>query len=379
MSFQVKINSRNFTLWESISVARSIDRNSGIFKLTNSTLNQLSGLKIYAGDRIEIFVGGDSKILGYIDSVQADFSKDSHSVIISGRDNIQDLIDSSVPDGAKVKSGEISLEGLCRRVIEELGTSIPVYNTVTGVEPFTSKDLEAAESGSNCMEYLVSFARKRQVYLIPDGNGSLLIWRPDEKIQPTSILNVDGGNYNNVISYTLSIAQQHQYHKYLCRSQSNPATFSWEPEKIDIKKIAYDLTIRESRFLEIAAEQSMTESECKKRADEESNIRRSKGFEYKPIIQGVTQPNGTPWDIGQLVNVNDTSAQINGLLLIKSVQYSSNTKDGTLTRLTMTLPDAYQVVAEQSDAYRKMINIGPLPVQYWKYIRPIEFWELYKK
>jgi prophage tail gpP-like protein len=269
------------------------------------------------------------------------------------------LIDSSVPDSAKVTEGEQTLKQLCERVIASLPKppAIKVIENVLGLAPFTEDDIEAAGSATSCMEYLVSFARKRQVYLVPDGNSNLVIYRPNKANKASGVLlNKVGGTTNNVLNYSVTRSQQNRFRKILCRSQDN---FGSDPfadsdgEGTDRNSSAPDGQIRATRYLEIQAEETMTKDECGERAKEEVNIRRAMGEPYTVTVAGHAQPDGTVWDFGQFVPVDDELAGVKGERLIKSVEWSEDTRQGSRTRMVCVQSDAYQVVAEPTAATKR--------------------------
>jgi prophage tail gpP-like protein len=290
----------------------------------------------------------------------------SHSLIISGRDNIQDLIDSSVPDSAKVTEGPISLKKLCERVINSLPVppAIKVIEKVFGLLDFTEDELESAGSAEKCMEYLVNFARKRQVYLVPDGSGNLLIFRPDTSNKASEpLINRIGSSTNNVKKSFVTRSQQNRFRKILCRSQDN---FGVDPfadsdgEGTDRNDKAEDGQIRATRYLEIQAEETMTKEECEERAKEEVNIRRAMGQPYTAIVAGNSQSDGTVWDFGQFVQIDDEVKGVTGEHLIKSVEYSVSLPPiGTRTRMVCVQSDAYQVIAEPTAATKRKSTTAP--------------------
>lgn len=362
MSFEIRINGEPFFLWKSATVQRSIDSNAGSFRFSNSSTVPLSNYPVKTGDFVEILIAGVRKVAGFVDEITGSQDENSHTIEVSGRDNTSDLIDSSIPDGAKVTEGPVSLKALCEKIIDAIGAKIKVINTVPDLTDFTSQDLQAAGSGETCMAYLVSFARKKQVYLVPDGSGNLVIFRPDKSLQAvTPLLHKAGGVSNNVATYSFRQSQQNRFNQYLCRSQDN---FGFDPfgdysgEGTDRKNSVKDSQIRSSRYLEVQAEESMNDQQCAERASEESNIRRAFGTEYTASVPGVTQSNGELWDFGQFVDVIDEYADISGKFLIKSVEYAIDTDGGTRTQMACVPPDAYQVTAEPSKEDKRNAKTG---------------------
>lgn len=357
---KINVAGKPFTRWKTARVVRSIDNNCGIFTFTNSSAQPISEYPVREGDPVTVTIAGTRVITGHVDNVSGSCSTGAHDINVAGRDNIQDLIDSSVPDAAKVTSGPVTMVALCKRVISAIGSDIPVSSTVSDIASFSDSDLQAAGTGDSCMAYLVSFARKRQVYLVADGNGGLVIYRPNRNNKAsTSLLHTAGSS--NVLESSYRRAMDSRYNYYLCRSQDN---FGFDPFA-DYSSGAgcnrtggvTDTAIRATRYLEVNAEQSMDNPDCKKRAAEECNIRRTAALSYTCLVPGVTQADGTLWDFGQIVTLRDDYASISGDFLVKSVELSVDINEGTLTRLELVLPDAYQVVAVQTTADRRKAKI----------------------
>lgn len=362
MSFEIRINGQPFRLWKSATVQRSIDANAGAFRFSNSTASPITFYPVKAGDQVEILINGFRKIAGFVDEISGTQNEMGHTIEVSGRDNIADLIDSSVPDTAKVSEGPITLKALIEKTISALGADIKVTSNVVGIGEFSSDDLQSAGSGSTCIEYLVSFSRKRQVYLVPDGAGGLIIYRPVSTETATSpLIHRQGDRRNNVASYSFRQSQQNRFNRYLCRSQDNfgfDALAEYFGDGTDRNAAVTDDQIRSSRYLEIQAEESMQSGECSERAAEESNIRRAMGTTYTASVPGAAQADGSLWDFGLFVQITDDYAGISGTYLIKSVEYAVDTTQGTRTQLTCVPPDAYQVTAEPGPADRRQAKTG---------------------
>lgn len=362
MSFEIRINGQPFTLWKSATVQRSIDTNAGAFRFSNSTSSPVGTYPVKTGDFVEILINGNRKIAGFVDEISGSQDSGSHTIEVSGRDNTADLIDSSVPDSVKVMEGPISLKAMIEKIISSISATISVLQNVSGLTDFDDEELQAAGCGDSCMAHLVSFARKRQVYLVPDGAGGLIIYRPDKSNRATtSILHVPGLSNNNVTSYSFQQSQQDRFNQYKCRSQDNfgfSDLADYAGDGTDRSDVVIDSQIRASRYREFQAEQTMGDKTCAQRAAEESNIRRAQGVTYTVSIPGVAQSDGTLWDFGQFVDVRDDYAGISGLYLIKSIEYAVDVSSGTRTQLTCCPPDAYQFTAEPSPEDKRAARTG---------------------
>lgn len=345
---EIRHNGIPYTLWESATFNRSLDANCGQFSFTSSNpFNQSYPLRI--GDRVQILVNGNSVINGFVDKISASGDMDGHRLNIMGRDKVSDLIDSSVPDSTKSMKGPISLKAMAERIIKALGASIKVIDNSGGIEPFGSNELQAAESGQKCMDFLVSFARKRQVYLVTNGDGDLVIYKPQNQKLRTPLLHRHDGATNNVKTATLDLDISARYARYVVRSQKNVAADPFSGvDKSSTSQTgeALDPEIRSTRYLEIQGEQAMSAAEGKQRASEESNLRRAKGLQYNATLYGDSQDDGSPWDIGFLVDVFDDYNGARGELLMFAIATSVDLSTGSETVVGCSPADAYRAIAK---------------------------------
>lgn len=342
---EILVNGRRFELWETATLTRSIDTNIGAFRFTNSSTVPGKPYPVKVGDYIYIVVNGERRLTGYVDEISLSSDENSHIITVSGRDVLADLVDSSVPDSVKVNEGTITLKKLCENMLNALNMAPFVNEEIRNVLPFTAEEIQAAQSGGNAMEFLLSFARKRQVYLVSNNISDLVIYRPVNDQSSTPLTRIVGGLVNNVKSSMMRIANQTRFNKIICKSADNAAaSFDYFGDGQDRNGTAEDEEIRGSRFLEIQGEESMTDVECVNRAKEEVNLRRARSKEYVAVVAGLAQNDGTVWDYGQFVDVNDEYANVQGKMLIRTVQLNVDIRSGSRTTLTCSQPDAFQVV-----------------------------------
>ncbi len=391
-TFEIRVNGERFTLWETSSVTRSIEANCGSFRFS-STQTVPANYPVREGDFIQIMINDDPKITGYVDLIEASGTKDQgQGVTVSGRDNIQDVIDSSMPDAVKEMTGPISLVTLCQNVIDALGANIPVADfsapppQASALTDFNESTDFTSDSGRKCMDFLVDFARKKQVYLVPDGNGQLQLFRPGNERATTSLLNEINGVENNITSWKLSKNRQERFYQYRIRSQDNFSAdddADYSAAGIDRKGDAIDDEIRTTRYFEKQAPESFDDDENVQTATEMANLRRALAISYTCTVQGVAQKNGVVWDFGQNVHVHDEYAGMRGNFTIKTVTYSSSVRGGSLTNITVVSPEAYHVrlptksdkrKAEEAPQYSTEETEATTLPKWWKTKTTVPTW-----
>jgi prophage tail gpP-like protein len=339
--FQIRVDGQRYDLWQSARVHRSIDQTSGVFSFTSTSTSPIK-----AGSRCQILINDVTVLTGFIDSFKAQGSMTSgQNISVEGRDNTSDLIDSSMKDDVKMLEGPLSLKGLCERVIASLGATIPVISNID-ISDFGAETKFTADSGRGCMEYLVDFARKKQVYLVADGEGRLELFRPGTDRSNTALLNEKNGEMNNVITWSISYTHQYRFNTYVVRSQDNFGSdddADYADQGVSRTGEAIDSEIRSSRYFERQTPETSDSLEVGQSAIELSNLRKAKASEYNCVVAGVSQPNGDIWSFGQLVSVSDDFAGLKGMFLIKSVDFNIDIVQGSTTTLTLVPPEAYQV------------------------------------
>jgi prophage tail gpP-like protein len=356
--FEVRVNGEKLDLWESISVSRSIDTLCATFSIATS--NKPFSYPVKLGDKVQILINNLIILTGYVEQLNGNGGLSSDQITISGRDITCDIVDSSLPEDAKNIEGAVTLINLCQVVIAGLNIPIGVLDQTEGVAPFSEDDLQAGASGGNAFQYLEQFARKRQVYLQSSNLGDLIIFRPGEERSASSLTHKINDPNNNVKTWNINLTTANRFGVYVCRSQDNVgfnASSDYSGDGNNRNGQAVDQNIRDSRYLEIIAEETMNDSDCVERAKEESNIRRSKGLEYSATVAGAEQIDGSLWDIGKLVRVDDDFANINGIFLIKTISYS-HSLSGTETNIVVAQPDAYNVQDVVSKKTSRKAKIG---------------------
>lgn len=354
-NFEIRVNRRIFTLWEDASYNRSLDYLCGSFSFSTTDKSPLP-YPVKKGDEVEISINGSTVLSGFVEKISIKGSLSGTSVDVSGRDKTADIVDSSVPEGAKNNEGSFSLSSLCSAVISGLGVSVGIVDDSGGIEPFTEKDLQAASSGSNAFDFLNNFARKRQVYLITSPGGDMILYRPGGRFASTVIRNEQNNRLNNVLSWSCENSDEQRYNQYKVKSQDNigfDKDANSDNEGMQRKGIAFDDDIRNTRYLEIIGEESMKDTEAKDRADEEANLRRARGFSYGAELAGITQDNGELWQIGQLVEIRDYRSGVYGYYLAKDIEIKQGL-DGSYTSLTLVEPDAYLVAPTKTKKSKRL-------------------------
>jgi len=336
---------RNFT---TASVGVSMRTASGFFSF-ETTGDKNNVLPMKAGDAVKMLADGEPVVTGFIDTLDVDYDATTHTILATGRDKTADIIDSSVI-GKKEFSKGVTLPSIIRSVISDLGISdISVIDETGGVKAFTKDEVSSAEIGQSCIEFIMSFANKRQVLIVTDGKGNLVLTRGSKVPSGLSLIHTTGplNKRNNVKSARFNVDLTQRFNFYQIRSQGNPvfSLDSTSEQLTEIQGIASDSSVRSSRKLEFQAEESFNAAESKDRAIWEANLRRVNSSRYKVIVQGHSL-NNKVWRPNQLVTALDDFVDIKSSMLISDVEYEYDLVGGSTSKITLVPPDAFTLQAE---------------------------------
>jgi prophage tail gpP-like protein len=308
-------------------------------------------LPFKGGESIDIFVDGELRLSGSIFTVSPSYTKTSHTISMSGRSNVADLVDSTLLPLSF--AADTSLQSVIERVIAQLSLDLKVINEVPGLADFTrTEDKISAEPGTNAFSFIDRLARKRQVLLTSDASGNIIITRNGTEQNPVTLLNRANGTQGNIKSSSVSYNLNNRFGNYIVMSQKNAVADSFggalDPASfVNQRGEQIDTSIRSTRQFVMQAEKASTSAEAASRATWQANISRTRSRNYSVIVQGVRPKGGDIWEPNKLQQVNDEQAGIDEIMLIDSVRFIQSKSGGTLTQLSFVDKDAYTVALSE--------------------------------
>jgi prophage tail gpP-like protein len=346
--FRITVNGREQKNWLSVSLSRSIDELCGQFSFRTSFRPEYPILR---NDVIQIYIDGELKLTGYQDRLEGLRTARSKTRSINGRDLTQDIVDSNVPAEAANQEGG-TLKELAEIVVKALGMKIRVLEDIDeALEPFESfsdeGDTEACAIDDKAFDFLKSFARKRQAYLITSPAGDLVIYRPNDRTKISNQLLVDTSlenQYVREVTFTKDFASE--FSKITCGSQDELLHSTGAEDDTSIIGEVEVPGIRQSRQRQIISEEAFAVEECVTRATEEANILKMRSQTYQCKVDGTLNPDGNPWEIGQHVQIVDAEFGVRGAYMLKSYSMSLDLQGGSSTVLTFVRPTSYQPFAD---------------------------------
>lgn len=337
-------NGKVYSNFTSKSLRQSLDSFCSEFSLSTEAVGTPG---IVFGDEIKVNINGDTHLTGTIEKENISKS-DGKMINLSGRSYIGDLIDSSVPNTMKFNR-KIGFTELIEQTLKPFGLPINVINQAGSLAGFSNEEITAVGFGGKVMDFLASFARKRNVFLndvYVDNNINIVIFSP-----PT-VSEYEKLNASQMRNQQTSKDSSSRFNKIIIGSQDNASAINIPGYSTGSNQIqtAEDPDIRASRILEVEAEESMKSSELKKRAAEEINIRRARSFTYSFTVDSHN------YKVGRLISLQDDELGVKGIFLIKEITYIESTTGGEESNITVCYPEAYTGIEKRTTERKSKIG-----------------------
>lgn len=370
----LEINGVPYTGFTKATASKAMDNISGEFNFSVSALNDLTKFPIKNKSPCCVLVNNKPFITGYVEKLSISYDSSSHQIIVSGRDKTCDIVDNTIGSELSFTAG-ISLENIIKKVLTIYGleNSIGVSSN-TEIDVFTKDELGniSPQIGESAFSFLEKYAKKRQVLIMSDGGGNIILARAS-KYKIKTVLDFSQNLQGTILNATIDYDDTKRYYKYIMLAQQNSVSdgiidnldnINHTNDKIvSMKAIAYDKKIRTTRVFNLLQNDDSynSQSDLQDRAQWESNYRMATGFKYTVTVQGFSPMNDPLliWQPNMLVLANDAYCDIEDqLLLIKSVAFNYSVDGGSTTTLELVDKDGYSVDVLQGIKYKNKRSAG---------------------
>jgi prophage tail gpP-like protein len=353
MSLELDVGGKSYVEFTSLTVTRSLDTIAGTFEFI-AACNINEPFPIPRGSKCQVRCNGVPILTGYVDTVSVDYAFDLHTITIAGRDKTCDIVDSKL-DGKLEFKAPITLDQVLQKTLEDIGASdVQVINKVSGLEPFTKKELVSGKVGGGAFEFMDAYAAKRQVVLTTDGLGNVVVTRASTVSTNLRIQNIIGAKDNTIQAASGKYDDSERLNEYKFFAQQNHAADPNDDTPVDegafIVGTAADQDTRPSRKYRAMAEGCTETKKLTERAQWEANIREAKSFTYtvKMAQHSPYDYNGEPYQPNTLVMVIDDFVDVNAELLIVKTTHRLDNIEGSTTELEIMSREAF--VLQKSEA-----------------------------
>lgn len=345
LTVELRVNGKSFSGWKSVDIERGIEQIAGSFEVSVSEFapNGDAASNLHDGSKVSVRVNGEDVITGFIDEMEIAHSATQHSLTLRGRDATADLVDCSAmhPSNEWVN---IRMLDVVKDLVKDY--KIPVKVTTNLGEPFEKWSIEKGES---IFENIDKLARFRNVMLMSDGLGGLLLTQPGtETIDTALILG------KNILSGRLTRSMQQRFSNYYVYGQrQRNDNYDMDASSQPYGKATDTVVPRHRDFVCCYEDANASIKSLTDRATWQSRVNAARAQVAKITVQGWTHAKGL-WQPNKQVIVTDSLLRLeNSTMLISNVHFTLDNQ-GSRTELTLAPRNAFlvdQLPQEIADDY----------------------------
>lgn len=328
---ELSINGWKYSGWTSMQITRGIENLAHSFSvtLTDRWENDGEDIPIRSGDACTVSLGDQLLTNGYVDDDGIEYDATNRSLTCQGRSATSDLVDCSVA-GSQFKG--LGLLAIAKRLCSPFDISVS-----TNVDLGSVFRVFELQDGETVFQALQRAAQRRGVLLLTKADGSLIFDRVGSVKVKTKL--VYG---RNILRGSRRRSWRDRFSNYTVKSQSSGTDDFFGKSASSISRSSTDSAVTRHRPITIMADDEDSGSELQKRVDWERNVRAGRSDRVGITVQGWEHDGGL-WDPNTIVSIEDKILRLNTDLLIVETVHSRNEQDGSITTLSLTMPEAFDV------------------------------------
>lgn len=329
------VGKKVFEGWKDLSITRELNAAASDFQLqlVDKWRVDQEPWRVQPGDAVHIHVGKNSLLTGYVDKMEASVSAGQRSVTMMGRSKTGDLVDCSAD--ASGLTG-LNIQEVAEKLCAPFGIRV-----VMRASPGATFDTVQIQQGETVFSVLDRLARQRKLLIYPSYDGNLVF-----EAEGTRKARAELRQGVNVLSGTARFDNSNRFSKYIVKGQNIGWVESVEEKTVAPTGEATDAGVTRNRPLIVMAEGTVDDGSSGDRATYEASVRRAKSLEVEVELQGWFQPDGSLWEINEIVFTDIGFLGVRRKMLVKKVVFSKN-GSGTTTTLTLILAGAFDFKKEK--------------------------------
>jgi len=342
----LKVGGKSFTGWTKAQVTRGLDQLAGAFnvQLTEPFPGRPDKWEIKLGDSCTVEAGGHQLLAGWIEEFPIEYTHDSHTVEIAGRDATGDLVDCSHAEDNFKKTVNEWLNVRVEKIIQAL--CAPFKITVLVDESAVQQaqktlDKFKPNEGDSVSESILRICKSLAILPVSYGDGYLRLTRAGSE---SAIDSLELGR--NVKRGVLYQSNTDRFGKYVVKGQAESKDeYELYSTTQPFGESPPDRLVTRHRPLVIIGDSKLDKGACRERAEWEARVRAGNCRYYKYLVQGWLQSDGSPWPLNALVRVKDSILGVDDTLLIFAQQFLMDESQGTTTELAVCSPGKYEILS----------------------------------
>ncbi|MFV4846732.1 phage baseplate assembly protein [Edwardsiella tarda] len=331
----LRVNGREWGGWTSVRIGAGIERLARDFNVEitrqwpgddgKATLQP----RVKNGDRVEVLIGDDLVITGWVEATPVRYDGRSVSTGISGRSLTADLIDCTAEP---TQFNGRSLVQVASALAKPFGISVVNAGAPSGSIPSVQPD-----HGETVIEVLNKILGQQQALAYDDPRGRLVIGGVGISRAVTALVLGE-----NILSCDTEKSIRERFSVYQVAGQraGNDDDFGVATTTA-LRARTSDASITRYRPMYVQQTGQSTGATCIARAEFEARQRAARTDETTYTVYGWRQGDGSLWQPNQRVIVYDPICGFNNVELLISEVHFTKDASGTLAELRVGPPDAY--------------------------------------
>ncbi|MEK6420028.1 MAG: Mu P family protein [Burkholderia gladioli] len=339
-----KSNGRAITGWTEVSVSRGIERCPSSFEVSyTEPYPDVGDMLAQPGDWVQLMLGEDLVLTGFVDRYMPSYSGNQHTVRISGRSKCQDLVDcAAYIDGGQMLN--MTVDKIAAALCAPYGIGVSVAAGTDVGKPIEQVNVLVGETSYSVLELLCRY-RALLLYDTPDGSLQLAAGGNQSTTGPVAIgTRVASSGFKegvNVMSASLLLAMDGRFSQYDAAYQGLD-TLRDIGDGGNIIAHTYDTTVPRFRYRAIISENVTGGADiAQQRAQWEMAYRYGRSFQVRLVTDSWRDSAGTLYEPNVLVDIDLPSLKLSPRRwLISEVTYKKGAQ-GTTAELTIMPQQAF--------------------------------------
>jgi prophage tail gpP-like protein len=330
--------------WSDIHIKRSMDGMCSSFDLV-TTQKQPFNYKdwpIHMGSKCDVYADGEMVLRGFIEDLNIDYSKDTHTVQVAGRDVTCDLVDCQ-----KANPNYEYSNSTVRRVVENMcapfSISVVVDPSAASAAAKVGWPVFYVWPGDPVLGSIYRITRLVKTFVIATTDGRLMITGAGSRNSATNL--VSGVN---ILRGGLKQSDKERFSVYYIKGMSaDNEGYIKSQEWLWMNGTYHDTTMTRYRPYASMAEHGVNIGSIGWLSKAEAQYRIGNSRHYNYTVQGWRENDGGAlWSPNTNIQVTDPTFGLDKeSFLIESVDYTQ-TDQGTLTQLGLCSKEKYTAEAE---------------------------------
>lgn len=344
----LRVNGKEFAEWTRVNISAGIDRIARSFDVEitrqwpgGSDISNL-GLPVVEGDVVEVLIGSDKVLTGFVDSTPLRYDANSFSTSITGRSKTEDLIDCSAP----TQPGQFTNRSLAQ-IVSTLAQpfGVPVVSATPESGTLTSFQIEYGETISEALNRLLGL---EQVLAFDNADGALVLDTVGNEKATTALVLGE-----NVVSADSQRDFSDRFSEYTVSGQRAGTDEDYgDTTNNKITTTVKDGAVKRYRPLIIKQCGNATLATAKARAQYEQAHREGMALETTYTVLGWRQGDGQLWQPNQRVIVWDPVMGFDNTELVIAETTWQLDDGGFTTRLRVGPLEAYMPEPKTTKRHR---------------------------